>query len=33
VPGHADLALDLIRATPGLRALFARRVLAEGGPR
>jgi len=31
VPGHADLALDLIRTTPGLRALFERRVLAEGG--
>ena len=31
VPGHADLALDLIRITPGLRALFERRVLAEGG--
>ena len=26
VPGHADLALDLIRATPALRALFERRV-------
>jgi L-erythro-3,5-diaminohexanoate dehydrogenase len=27
VPGHADLALDLIRTTPALRALFERRVL------
>ena len=27
VPGHADLALDLIRSTPALRALFERRVL------
>jgi L-erythro-3,5-diaminohexanoate dehydrogenase len=27
VPGHADLALDLIRGTPGLRALFERRVM------
>ena len=27
VPGHADLALDLLRATPSLRALFERRVL------
>ena len=27
VPGHADLALNLIRNTPGLRALFERRVL------
>jgi len=26
VPGHADLALGLIRTTPALRALFARRV-------
>lgn len=31
VPGHAELALDLIRTTPGLRALFERRVLHEGG--
>ena len=31
VPGHADLALDLIRTTPALRALFERRVLTEGG--
>ena len=30
VPGHADLALDLIRTTPGLRALFERRVSPEG---
>jgi L-erythro-3,5-diaminohexanoate dehydrogenase len=27
VPGHADLALDLIRSTSALRALFERRVL------
>ena len=27
VPGHADLALNLIRTTPALRALFERRVL------
>jgi L-erythro-3,5-diaminohexanoate dehydrogenase len=33
VPGHAGLALDLVRTTPGLRALFERRVLAEGGGR
>jgi L-erythro-3,5-diaminohexanoate dehydrogenase len=26
VPGHAELALGLIRTTPGLRALFERRV-------
>jgi L-erythro-3,5-diaminohexanoate dehydrogenase len=31
VPGHAEFALDLIRATPGLRTLFERRVLPEGG--
>ena len=31
VPGHADLALNLVRTTPGLRALFERRVLHEGG--
>jgi L-erythro-3,5-diaminohexanoate dehydrogenase len=30
-PGHADLALDLIRGTPSVRALFERRVLHEGG--
>jgi L-erythro-3,5-diaminohexanoate dehydrogenase len=27
VPGHADLALNLIRTTPALRALFEQRVL------
>jgi len=27
VPGHADLALGLVRTNPGLRALFERRVL------
>jgi len=32
VPGHADLALDLVRGTPSLRALFERRV-QEGGQR
>ena len=26
VPGHAELALDLIRTTPAVRALFERRV-------
>jgi L-erythro-3,5-diaminohexanoate dehydrogenase len=26
VPGHAELALDLVRTTPGLRTLFERRV-------
>ncbi len=31
LPGHAELALDLIRATPGLRALFERRIRPEGG--
>ena len=25
-PGHADLALDLLRAEPGVRALFERRL-------
>ncbi len=30
VPGHAELALDLIRGTPGLRALFERRIRPEG---
>ncbi len=30
VPGHADLALDLIRAEPGVRSLFEAR-LAENG--
>jgi len=28
VPGHADLALDLIRATPSVRRLFERRLAA-----
>ncbi len=27
VPGHAELALDLLRGTPSLRAMFERRVL------
>src|SRR6266487_4687407 len=31
VPGHARLALDLVRAEPGLRALFEARV-SEGAP-
>ncbi len=30
VPGHAELALDLIRSTPGLRALFERRLPGPG---
>jgi L-erythro-3,5-diaminohexanoate dehydrogenase len=30
-PGHADLALDLIRRTPSVRALFEQRVRHEGG--
>ncbi|HEY5356417.1 MAG TPA: L-erythro-3,5-diaminohexanoate dehydrogenase [Streptosporangiaceae bacterium] len=29
VPGHAELALDLIRSQPGVRALFARRIGPE----
>jgi L-erythro-3,5-diaminohexanoate dehydrogenase len=38
VPGHAELALDLVRTTPALRALFEQRlsvhgVAAEGGQR
>jgi len=31
VPGHAELALDLVRTTPALRALFERRVAGEAG--
>jgi L-erythro-3,5-diaminohexanoate dehydrogenase len=30
VPGHARLALDLIRAEPGVRALFERRISGHG---
>lgn len=30
VPGHAELALDLVRRTPGLRALLASRATAPG---
>jgi L-erythro-3,5-diaminohexanoate dehydrogenase len=35
VPGHARLALDLVRAEPGVRALLEARVSegAPGGPR
>jgi L-erythro-3,5-diaminohexanoate dehydrogenase len=29
VPGHAELALDLIRTTPGLRALFEQRLSGQ----
>jgi len=28
VPGHAELALGLVRANPSVRALFERRLLA-----
>ncbi len=31
VPGHADLALDLLRGEPGVRALFERRLAHEAG--
>lgn len=31
VPGHAAYALDLLRATPGVRELFERRHAAAGG--
>jgi L-erythro-3,5-diaminohexanoate dehydrogenase len=33
VPGHADLALDLVRRTPALRALLARRAAATPAAR
>jgi L-erythro-3,5-diaminohexanoate dehydrogenase len=33
VPGHAEFALDLLRATPPVRSLFERRLAAEGGLR
>ena len=26
VPGHADLALDIVRTEPGVRGLFERRL-------
>jgi L-erythro-3,5-diaminohexanoate dehydrogenase len=29
VPGHADLALDLIRAEPGVRGLFEARLTED----
>jgi L-erythro-3,5-diaminohexanoate dehydrogenase len=28
-PGHADLALELLRGTPGVRSLFERRMEAH----
>ncbi len=31
VPGHAELALDLLRTEPGIRALFERRLAHEAG--
>ena len=30
VPGHAAMALALLREVPGVRALFQRRLAAEG---
>jgi L-erythro-3,5-diaminohexanoate dehydrogenase len=32
VPGHAQLALDLIRARPAVRAMFQRRIDEHGSP-
>jgi len=32
VPGHADLALDLLRGTPAVRALFQARLAEGPGP-
>jgi L-erythro-3,5-diaminohexanoate dehydrogenase len=32
VPGHADLALDLIRAQPAVRAIFQRRIDEHSAP-
>jgi L-erythro-3,5-diaminohexanoate dehydrogenase len=29
VPGHADFALDLLRAEPGVRTLFTSRLAAD----
>jgi L-erythro-3,5-diaminohexanoate dehydrogenase len=31
VPGHAELALDLLRTEPGVRSLFERRLAHEAG--
>jgi L-erythro-3,5-diaminohexanoate dehydrogenase len=31
LPGHAELALDLLRTEPGLRTLFDRRLASHGG--
>jgi L-erythro-3,5-diaminohexanoate dehydrogenase len=31
LPGHAELALGLIRDHPGVRSLFERRIIPEGG--
>jgi L-erythro-3,5-diaminohexanoate dehydrogenase len=30
VPGHAELALDLLRSEPGVRALFEARLTESG---
>jgi L-erythro-3,5-diaminohexanoate dehydrogenase len=30
VPGHAAMALDLVRSSFGVRSLFERRLTAEG---
>jgi L-erythro-3,5-diaminohexanoate dehydrogenase len=31
VPGHADLALELLRSEPGVRRLFEDRLAREAG--
>ena len=31
VPGHADLAMDLLRTEPGVRELFEQRLAHEAG--
>jgi L-erythro-3,5-diaminohexanoate dehydrogenase len=31
VPGHAELALDLLRTEPGVRSLFERRLTDSTG--
>ena len=33
VPGHAELALGLVRGHPGVRSLLESRIGAEGGQR
>jgi L-erythro-3,5-diaminohexanoate dehydrogenase len=31
VPGHAELALELVRTQPGVRGIFEHRIIGQDG--